>query len=66
MPEIIHDCFVKAPPERVYEMFTVPSALDRWWTISARRMTDAHEDWAGTKVGCRLAKHGQAETRVLF
>lgn len=32
MPEIIHDFFVKAPPERVYEMFTVSSALDRWWT----------------------------------
>jgi uncharacterized protein YndB with AHSA1/START domain len=100
MPDIIHDFIVKAPPERVFEMFAVPAGLDRWWTKESSgepkldgnyrlyfgagydwrarvtkctpgsefelQMTDAHEDWAGTKVGCHLAKHGQSETRVLF
>jgi len=30
------------------------------------QITDAHEDWVGTKVGCKLTKEGQGATRVLF
>lgn len=30
------------------------------------QMTDAHEDWMGSKVGCKLSKEGQAGTSVLF
>ena len=30
------------------------------------QMTDAHEDWDGTLVGCQLTKEGQAGTHVLF
>ncbi len=29
-------------------------------------MTDAHEDWVTSKVGCKLGKEGQAGTHVLF
>ena len=30
------------------------------------QMTDAHEDWSASKVGCKLGKEGQAGTHVLF
>jgi uncharacterized protein YndB with AHSA1/START domain len=29
-------------------------------------ITQAHEDWNGTRVGCQLAADGQAATRVRF
>ena len=29
-------------------------------------LTDAHEDWAGTRVGCELALDGNVATRVRF
>jgi hypothetical protein len=29
-------------------------------------MMDSHEDWDGTKVGCKLGKEGQAATYILF
>ena len=30
------------------------------------QITDAHQDWMGSKVGCKLSKEGQAGTHVLF
>ena len=30
------------------------------------QITDAHRDWTGSKVGCKLSKEGQAGTHVLF
>jgi uncharacterized protein YndB with AHSA1/START domain len=100
MADIIHEFSVKSPQEMVYEMFTTPGGLDRWWTKESSgeaklgatyrlyfgpgydwrakvtecapglafelQMTDAHEDWVGTKVGCKLSKEGQAGTRVFF
>lgn len=35
MPDIIHEFFVKAPPERVFHSFATPPGLDTWWTKSS-------------------------------
>jgi len=32
MADIVHEFFVKAPQERVFEMFATPKGLDAWWT----------------------------------
>ena len=100
MADILQEFTVKATPQRVFEMFSTPEGLDRWWTKSSSGqpnkgaeyrlffgpaydwrakvsrcvrgssfellMTDAHEDWAGTRVGCELEPHGDSATRVRF
>jgi uncharacterized protein YndB with AHSA1/START domain len=35
MADILREFAVKAPPESVYEMFSTPAGLDRWWTKSS-------------------------------
>ncbi len=32
MADIIHEFWVKARPENVFEMFSAPAGLDKWWT----------------------------------
>ena len=32
MPDILHDFFIKAPPQRVFAGVSVPRDLDEWWT----------------------------------
>ena len=99
MADIIQEFFVKASPDRVFDMFATPSGLDQWWTKSPTGkpsqgagytlffgpdynwhakvtrcvpgkefellMTDSHEDWNGTRVGCELKPEGKS-TRVRF
>jgi uncharacterized protein YndB with AHSA1/START domain len=33
--DIVQEFFVKASPDRVFEMFATPAGLDRWWTKSS-------------------------------
>lgn len=33
MPDILHDLPIQASIERVFEAFTTPEGLDRWWTL---------------------------------
>jgi uncharacterized protein YndB with AHSA1/START domain len=100
MADIIQEFTVKAPPARLFEMFSTPEGLNRWWTKEASgepkvdaeyrlffgpnydwrakvtkcvpdtqfelQMTDAHEDWARSRVGCRPAAEGEGKTRVYF
>jgi uncharacterized protein YndB with AHSA1/START domain len=32
MAEIIHEFSVMVEPERVFEAFSTPTGLDKWWT----------------------------------
>ena len=32
MTDIIHEFTVKAPPERVFQLFATPAGMDKWWT----------------------------------
>ena len=100
MADIIHEFFVKASPERVFEMFATADGVNRWWTKEATgepragaefrlhfgpeydwrgkvtrcvpskefelEMTQAHEDWQRTRVGCKLTAEKQGVTRVYF
>jgi uncharacterized protein YndB with AHSA1/START domain len=34
--DIIHEFFVKARPESVFEMFSTPAGLDQWWTKTSK------------------------------
>ena len=36
MPDILHDFFIKATPEQVYDMVSTGEGLDRWWTKRAK------------------------------
>lgn len=35
MADIVQEFTIKAPPESVFRMFSVPEDLDRWWTKSS-------------------------------
>jgi uncharacterized protein YndB with AHSA1/START domain len=35
MADILHEFTVKSPRDRVFEMFSTPEGLDRWWTKSS-------------------------------
>lgn len=35
MPDILHDLWIDAPPDRVFEAVSTPEGLDRWWTLGA-------------------------------
>lgn len=35
MADILHDFWIKAPPERVFAGVSTPSGLDQWWTRSS-------------------------------
>jgi len=32
MADIIHEFFVKAQPEQVFQLFATPDGMDKWWT----------------------------------
>jgi uncharacterized protein YndB with AHSA1/START domain len=62
MADIIQEFTMKAPPERVFEMFSTPDGLDRWWTKSSSgEPKEGAEytlsfgpgyDWRGTVTRC--------------
>jgi uncharacterized protein YndB with AHSA1/START domain len=33
MPDIRHNLTIAASPTKVFEMFTSPEGLNRWWTL---------------------------------
>lgn len=35
MADIFHEFIIKAPPDRVFAMFSTPKGLDLWWTKSS-------------------------------
>ena len=92
MPDILHRLPIRAPAERVFEMFATPVGLDTWWSLTSDgtpgvgeeyrfgfgpgydwrgvvsacdegrwiewEMTEADQDWTGTRVGARLSEAG--------
>jgi uncharacterized protein YndB with AHSA1/START domain len=36
LADILQQLIIKAPRERVFEMFATPQGLDRWWTKTSR------------------------------
>jgi len=40
MPDILHDFFIQAAPDRVFAGCTTPAGLDAWWTLRSTGAPD--------------------------
>lgn len=45
MADILQQLTIKAPQERVFEMFATPQGLDRWWTKTASGKPEQNADF---------------------
>lgn len=45
MADIIQEFTIKAPPDRVFAMFSTPEGLDRWWTKTSSGRAELGEEY---------------------
>jgi uncharacterized protein YndB with AHSA1/START domain len=71
VPDILHDFRIKAPPARVFAAISLPTGLDRWWTLrsaGAPRLATDYElgfgpgyDWRARVTRCVLDREFELE-----